>query len=126
MFNIYTYSIYILYIFNICIVNNTALLKGELIMITDTDVDTAEMRMQTILDATSRAIAAHYDHRTSRIVISLSSGLELEFSPHIVESLSEAKPADLMDIEISPTGLGLHFGVVSPKPRNLFVEMSFC
>lgn len=78
-------------------------------MITDTDVHTAEMRMQTILDARSRAIAAHYDHRTSLIVISLSSGLELEFSPHIVESLSEAKPVDLMDIEISPTGLGLHF-----------------
>jgi hypothetical protein len=42
-------------------------------------------------------------------VISLSSGLELAFPPHIVEGLSEAKPADLMDVEISPTGLGLHF-----------------
>jgi hypothetical protein len=78
-------------------------------MITDTDVRTAETRMQTKLNTTPHAIAARYDRRMARIVISLSSGLELAFPPHIVEGLSEAKPADLMDIEISPTGLGLHF-----------------
>ena len=78
-------------------------------MITDADVRAAEMRMQATLDTAPRAIAARYDRRVSRIVISLSSGLELAFPPHIVEGLSEAKPADLMDVEISPTGLGLHF-----------------
>ena len=78
-------------------------------MITDADVHAAEMRMQATLDTAPRAIAARYDRRVSRIVISLSSGLELAFPPHIVEGLSEAKPADLMDVEISPTGLGLHF-----------------
>jgi len=78
-------------------------------MITDTDVHTAEIRMQATLDTAPRAIAARYDRRVSRIVISLRSGLELAFPPHIVEGLSEAKSADLMDVEISPTGLGLHF-----------------
>ena len=78
-------------------------------MITDADVRAAEMRMQATLDTALRAIAARYDRRVSRIVISLSSGLELAFPPHIVKGLSEAKPADLMDVEISPTGLGLHF-----------------
>ena len=78
-------------------------------MITDADVRAAEMRMQATLDTAPRAIAARYDRRVSRIVISLSSGLELAFPPHIVEGLSEAKPADLADVEISPTGLGLHF-----------------
>ena len=75
-------------------------------MITDADVRAAEMRMQATLDTAPRAIAARYDRRVSRIVISLSSGLELAFPPHIVEGLSEAKPADLTDVEISPTGLG--------------------
>ena len=78
-------------------------------MITDADVRAAEMRMQATLDTAPRAIAARYDRRVSRIVISLSSGLELAFPPHIVEGLSKAKPTDLMDVEISPTGLGLHF-----------------
>ena len=78
-------------------------------MITDTDVRTAEIRMQATLETTPRAIAARYDRRVSRIVISLCSGLELAFPPHIVEGLSKAKSADLMDVEISPTGLGLYF-----------------
>jgi hypothetical protein len=86
-----------------------ALLGGRFTMITDTDVHTAEIRMQATLDTAPRAIAARYDRRVSRIVISLRSGLELAFPPHIVEGLSEAKSADLMDVEISPTGLGLHF-----------------
>jgi hypothetical protein len=50
-------------------------------MITDADVHAAEMRMQATLDTAPRAIAARYDRRVSRIVISLSSGLELAFLP---------------------------------------------
>lgn len=78
-------------------------------MITDTDVQTAEMRMQETLSTSPRATTARYDRRVSRIVISLNSGLELAFPPHIVEGLHNAKPTDLAEVEISPTGLGLHF-----------------
>jgi hypothetical protein len=48
-------------------------------MITDTDVRAAEMRMQATLDTAPRAIAARYDRRVSRIVISLRAGVP---SPH--------------------------------------------
>jgi len=78
-------------------------------MITEHDVAVAEARMQDRLQTTPRAMAARYDRRVSRIVVTLNTGLELAIPPHIVEGLEQARPADLLVIEISPSGLGLHF-----------------
>jgi Protein of unknown function (DUF2442) len=55
------------------------------------------------------AIAARYDRRIGRVVVSLATGLELSFAPHAAQGLEAAKPADLSEIEISPSGFGLHF-----------------
>ena len=65
--------------------------------------------MRERMDATARAIAASYDRRARRILVSLSNGLELAFPPHLAEGLADAKPADLAAIEITSTGLGLHW-----------------
>jgi Protein of unknown function (DUF2442) len=43
------------------------------------------------------------------VVVGLSSGIDVMFSPQNVEGLEGAKPAQLGTIEISPSGLGLHF-----------------
>jgi hypothetical protein len=55
------------------------------------------------------AVAARYDRGRGRIVVSLSSGLELAFPPHAAEGLAGAAPAALERIEVSPSGLGLHW-----------------
>ena len=55
-----------------------------------------------------RALAARYDRRVSRVMVSLSNGLELAFPSHLTEGLADAKPAELAAIKITPTGLGLH------------------
>ena len=55
------------------------------------------------------ATAAHYDRRRGRIVVSLNNGLELSFPPDIAQGLENAKAQDLADIEISPSGFGIHF-----------------
>jgi hypothetical protein len=55
------------------------------------------------------AVTARYDRRIGRVVIRLDTGLEIAFSPHDAQGLEVAKPADLVPIEISPSGLGLHF-----------------
>ena len=55
------------------------------------------------------ATSVRYDRRIGRVVIVLSSGLELAFSPHLAQGLEAAKPRDLQEIEISPSGLGVHF-----------------
>lgn len=77
--------------------------------ISDSAIEQAEQRMRERMAATPRAIAARYDRRVSRVMVSLSSGLELAFPPHLAEGLADAKPADLAAIEITPTGLGLHW-----------------
>jgi hypothetical protein len=55
------------------------------------------------------AVAARYDRRSGRVVVGLSSGIDVMFSPQKAQGLEGAKPAQLGTIEISPSGLGLHF-----------------
>jgi len=59
-----------------------------------------------------RAVAAHYDRKTGRIVVELSSKVIVSFSPSDVEGLEDAKPSQLDAIEISPSGFGIHFPAV--------------
>jgi hypothetical protein len=54
-------------------------------------------------------VAARYDRRIAKVVVSLKTGLDLAFSPRDAQGLETAHPADLVDIQISPSGLGIHF-----------------
>jgi hypothetical protein len=56
-----------------------------------------------------RAVAARYDRRRSRVIVSLDSAVELAFPPDCAEGLAGASAAELSQIEISPTGLGLRW-----------------
>jgi hypothetical protein len=55
------------------------------------------------------ATAARYDRRIGRVVVSLSTGIDVSFRAPMAQGLENAKPAQLSEIEISPSGLGLHF-----------------
>jgi hypothetical protein len=55
------------------------------------------------------AVAARYDRRRDRVIVSLNTGLELAFPPRMAQGLEHAVPADLIDIELSPSGFGIHF-----------------
>jgi hypothetical protein len=67
-------------------------------------VKRAERRLRT----GTLAVAARYDRRSKRIVIRLSSGLDIAFAPRDAQGLQNAKPDQLNLIEISPSGLGIH------------------
>jgi hypothetical protein len=56
-----------------------------------------------------RAVSACYDRRLDRVVIHLSTGIDLAFPPHIAQGLETATPSELAQIEISPSGFGIHF-----------------
>jgi Protein of unknown function (DUF2442) len=68
----------------------------------------AEERLATRREV-GHAIAARYDRRTSRVVVTLNTGVQLAFPSRLAEGLAGASPEDLAEIEISPTGLGLHW-----------------
>jgi len=58
---------------------------------------------------TPPAVAARYDRKSGRIVVTLSSGVDISFSPKRAEGLEHGTAAQLGQIEITPSGLGIHF-----------------
>jgi hypothetical protein len=69
----------------------------------------ANDRARELQSTLPRAISARYDRRIGRIVLHLSTGIDLAFPPHIAQGLETATPAQLAPIEISPSGFGIHF-----------------
>jgi Protein of unknown function (DUF2442) len=56
-----------------------------------------------------RAVAAYYDALSERVVVQLRSGMSFSFPPQIAQGLAGATAADLMQVEITPMGDGLHW-----------------
>jgi hypothetical protein len=50
-----------------------------------------------------------YERKRDRVVIGLNTGIEVAFRPRDAQGLECAKPDQLDRIEISPSGLGIHF-----------------
>ncbi len=73
------------------------------------DFERGNLRAKDLETRIPRAVSAHYDRETGRIVIHLSSKLIVSFSPADVEGLEGARPSQLKEIEISPSGFGIHF-----------------
>lgn len=78
-------------------------------MVTRKQFDEATARAAARRKTAPVAIKARYDRRVGRIVVGLSTGLEIAFPPKAAQGLEKAQPKDLDQIEISPSGLGLHF-----------------
>jgi len=75
---------------------------------TEEEFAQAEARMEALRQA-GYAVAARYDRRTARVVVKLSTGVEISFPARIAQGLTDASPDDLSVIEISPAGMGLHW-----------------
>lgn len=76
--------------------------------VTDREFQQAEARAKALREA-GHAVAARYDRRVSRVVVRLNTGVEVAFPVKLVEGLGAALPDALAEIEISPSGLGLHW-----------------
>ena len=76
------------------------------------DFERADERARDLQARVPRAVSAHYDRKTGRIVIDLSSKVTVSVSPGDLEGLEDARPSQLSGIEISPSGFGLHFPAV--------------
>lgn len=77
--------------------------------ISDEIFEAANQRGKAKKAAYPAVVAARYDRRICKVVVSLASGLDLAFSPHGAQGLETARPVDLTDIQISASGLGIHF-----------------
>jgi len=59
-----------------------------------------------------RAESAHYDAGRNRVIIRLTTGVEIGFAPRDVEGLQHASIDDLKAIEVEAFGLGVHFPAI--------------
>ena len=78
-------------------------------MVSREEFQRANDRAKKRLETDPVAVEARYDRRVGRIVVVLSTGLEIAFPPKRAQGLENAQAKDLTQIEISPSGLGLHF-----------------
>jgi hypothetical protein len=83
--------------------------KEKFMEISEQSFVTANRRGKKVQAAFPRAVAVRYDRRIARLVISFSSGVDVSFLLKLVQGLEAAKPAELTDAQISPSGLGVHF-----------------
>jgi hypothetical protein len=77
--------------------------------ISDEVFEAANQRGKAKKAAYATVVAARYDRRIAKVVVTLKTGLDLAFSPRDAQGLEAAHPADLVDIQISASGLGIHF-----------------
>ena len=78
-------------------------------MITAEEVRAANRRMKEMQATTPMAVAVRYNRRANRVIISLSTKIEVMFNPSDVQGLEDATPSQLAEIEITPSGFGLYF-----------------
>jgi len=77
-------------------------------MVTD-NFERANQRARDLQADIPRAVSAHYDAKSGHVVIDLSSKLTLSFSPQDAQGLEKARPSQLDEIQISPSGFGIYF-----------------
>ena len=78
-------------------------------MVSSDEYRRAIQRGRELLASTPVAVEAHYDRKRDRIVVRLSSNIEISFSPRDAQGLEHGTAAELAEIEILPPGLGLHW-----------------
>lgn len=79
-----------------------------MVELTTQQFDAAKARGETRMRG-PRAESAHYDAERDRIIIRLTTGVEIGFAPRDVEGLQQASTGDLQAIEVEAFGLGIHF-----------------
>ena len=78
-------------------------------MITKQEFRRANERMKALQASTPSATDAYYDRKSKNIIVNLSTGIGIFFSPQDAQGLEEGRATQLSDIKISPSGFGLHF-----------------
>jgi hypothetical protein len=78
-------------------------------MVTRKEFDEATARAKELRLAAPTAVSAKYLRATRRVSVALNTGIEVIFPADRTEGLAQARSSDLANIEITPSGLGLHF-----------------
>lgn len=78
-------------------------------MVSRSDIELANKRGEQMRRDFPHAVSARFDRVSGKVMIELSSKLTLSFSPQDAQGLEDAKPSELEEVELSPSGFGVHF-----------------
>ena len=76
--------------------------------VSDADLQRAEALGKSMLATEPRAMAAHYEPASGRVVVELVNGCSYAFPAALVQDLQGASAADLADIQVDGLGFNLH------------------
>lgn len=77
--------------------------------ITSLEFKQANARTKALKASTPAATSAYFDRKSKNIIVTLSSGVGIFFSPKDAQGLEDGTPAQLSEVEITASGFGLHF-----------------
>jgi Protein of unknown function (DUF2442) len=80
-----------------------------MVEIDESQLDAAEARGRVLLETAPRAVAAHYEAKSDRVVLDLANGCVYAFPTDLVEDLQGATAKDLGAVEVDGLGFNLHF-----------------
>ena len=55
------------------------------------------------------AVNAYFDVDEGKIIVEFNDGTEFRFPPCVAQGLGSATPEELIEVQITPSGLGLHW-----------------
>jgi hypothetical protein len=73
------------------------------------EIDRARVAGETLAETEPRAAKAWYAADTNRIFIELTTEIIMGFPAQRLQGLSNATPKQLAEVEVTPTGYGLHW-----------------
>jgi hypothetical protein len=73
------------------------------------EIDRARVAGRTAAETEPRAVKAWYAGDTERIFIELNTGIIMGFPYQQLQGLANATPRQLAEVEVTPTGYGLHW-----------------
>jgi hypothetical protein len=72
-------------------------------------IDRARQVGSALDDTEPRAVKAWYEMVSQRVFIELKNGVVMGFPHTLLQGLEEATPEQLVEVEITPSGYGLHW-----------------
>ncbi len=78
----------------------------------DEEFRLATERAEEMRRTVPHIVKAHYDQKLGRVILSLSTGAWFAFRPEDAQGLEDATTTDLKEIEVTPSGFGIHFPAI--------------
>jgi hypothetical protein len=70
----------------------------------EAEIDVIHGRMRRENPGEPRVVAAHYDHKTARVLVEFGNGCLFGFPVWMVPGTSQATPDELQQIQLEPSG----------------------